>query len=102
VTQRVKFLKAWFRTPCTQVLEEYVGLLGAEGNRMENPTLFARSCNPRALGTGSVISTFSPVLNNTHGAVDSHLQSGANSLRAYLNLYDIGWDRIPEGHRGAE
>jgi alpha-galactosidase len=95
VTQRVKFLKAWFG-PRAPVLEEYVGLLGQK-EPDGKPYTFRAELYPRALGTGSVISTFSPVLNNTHAQWTAIYNQRQLAGGEYLNLYDIGWDN-PEGH----
>jgi alpha-galactosidase len=95
VTLRVKFLKAWFG-PAAPVLEEYVGLLGQKEPNGK-PYTFRVELYPRAIGTGAVISTFSPVLDKSHaGWTELYNQLGLASGE-YLNLYDVGWEN-PEGH----
>jgi alpha-galactosidase len=95
VTSRVKFLKAWFG-PHAPVLEEYVGLFGQKEPNGK-PYEFRVELFPRAIGTGAVVSTFSPVLNNNHAQWTAIYNQCRLAEGEYLNLYDIGWDN-PEGH----
>jgi alpha-galactosidase len=95
VTQRVKFLKAWFG-PRAPVLEEYVGLFGQKEPN-GTPYTFRVELYPRAIGTGAVVSTFSPVLNKSHVEWTAIYNQRRLADGEYLNLYDIGWDN-PEGH----
>ncbi|HVN81592.1 MAG TPA: glycoside hydrolase family 36 protein [Terriglobia bacterium] len=95
VTNRVKFLKAWFG-PSAPVLEEYVGLLGQKEPNGK-PYEFRAELFPRAIGTGAVVSTFSPVLNESHAQWTATYNKYRLAEGEYLNLYDIGWDN-PEGH----
>ena len=95
VTHRVKFLKAWFG-PRAPVLEEYVGLLGQKEPNGK-PYGFRVELFPRAIGTGAVVSTFSPELNNLHSQWTAIYNQRRLSEGDYLNLYDVGWDN-PEGH----
>ena len=95
VTQRVKFLKAWFG-PTAPVLEEYVGLLGQKEPNGK-PYTFRVELYPRAIGTGAVVSTFSPVLDKSHAAWTALYNRQGLASGEYLNLYDVGWDN-PEGH----
>ncbi len=95
VTQRVKFLKAWFG-PRAPVLEEYVGLFGQKEPN-GTPYGFRAELYPRAIGTGAVVSTFSPVLNKSHAEWTAIYNQRRLAEGEYLNLYDVGWDN-PEGH----
>ena len=95
VTQRVKFLKAWFG-PQAPVLEEYVGLFGQKEPNGK-PYGFRAELYPRAIGTGAVISTFTPALNKSHADWTAIYNQRQLAEGEYLNLYDIGWDN-PEGH----
>lgn len=95
VTERVKFLKAWFG-PTAPVLEEYVGLFGQKEPN-GTPYTFRVELYPRALGTGAVISTFSPVLGQSHAEWTAIYNQQGLAYGEYLNRYDIGWDN-PEGH----
>jgi alpha-galactosidase len=95
VTQRVKFLKAWFG-PHAPVLEEYVGLFGQKEPN-GTPYTFRVELYPRAIGTGAVVSTFSPVLNQTHAEWTAIYNQRRLAEGEYLNLYDVGWEN-PEGH----
>jgi alpha-galactosidase len=95
VTNRVKFLKAWFG-PSAPVLEEYVGLLGQK-EPSGKPYEFRAELFPRAIGTGAVVSTFSPVLNETHQQWTATYNKVRLAEGEYLNLYDVGWDN-PESH----
>ena len=95
VTHRVKFLKAWFG-PRAPVLEEYVGLFGQKEPNGK-PYGFRVELFPRAIGTGAVVSTFTPELNNLHSQWTSIYNQRRLSEGDYLNLYDVGWDN-PEGH----
>jgi alpha-galactosidase len=95
VTQRVKFLKAWFG-PRAPVLEEYVGLFGQKEPN-GTPYGFRAELYPRAIGTGAVVSTFSMVLNKSHAGWTAIYNQHRLAEGEYLNLYDVGWDN-PEGH----
>jgi alpha-galactosidase len=95
VTSRVKFLKAWFG-PRAPVLEEYVGLFGQKEPN-GTPYTLRVEVYPRAIGTGAVVSTFSPVLNKSHAAWTAIYNQRRLAEGEYLNLYDVGWDN-PEGH----
>jgi alpha-galactosidase len=95
VTQRVKFLKAWFG-PRAPVLEEYVGLFGQKEPN-GTPYSFRAELYPRAIGTGAVVSTFSPVLNKSHAEWTAIYNQRRLAEGEYLNLYDLAWDN-PEGH----
>jgi len=96
VTARVKFLKALLgaRSP---VLQEYVGLKGFyEHPYGEKPGLRV-DLYPRALGTGEVPSSFSPVLAKTHADWTAIYNAQRPAEGDYVNLYDIRWEN-PEGH----
>jgi alpha-galactosidase len=95
VTSRVKFLKAWFG-PRAPVLEEYVGLLGQKEPNGK-PYGFRVELFPRAIGTGAVISTFSPALNESHSQWTAIYNQQRLAEGEYLSLYNTGWDN-PEGH----
>jgi len=97
VTSRVKFLKAQLG-PHSPVLQEYVGLRGF----YDAPYLADRlkagvDLYPRAIGTGEVPSTFSPVLAKTHADWTAIYNTYRPAEGEYLNLYDIRWE-TPEGH----
>jgi len=64
---------------------------------MENPTLSRGAVPARPRDTARLISTFSPVLNNTHAQWTAIYNQRQLAEGEYLNLYDIGWDN-PEGH----
>lgn len=95
VTARVKFLKAMFG-PRSPVLQEYVGLLG-QREPNGTPYGFRVELFPRAIGTGQVVSTFSPMLGKSHARWVAIYNQHRPAEGEYLNLYDLRWEN-PEGH----
>ena len=96
VTARAKFLKALLgaRSP---VLEEYVGLKKFYEHPFGDNKVLRGELYPRALGTGMVPSSFSPVLAKTHADWTAIYNAQRPAEGEYLNLYDIRWEN-PEGH----
>ena len=96
VTARVKFLKALLG-PHSPVLQEYVGLKGFYEHPYGDQHVLRVDLYPRAIGTGEVPSSFSPVLAKPHAAWTAIYNAQRPAEGEYVNLYDIRWEN-PEGH----
>lgn len=96
VTARVKFLKALLG-PRSPVLQEYVGLKGFLEHPYGERAGLRVDLYPRAIGTGEVPSSFSPVLAKRHADWTAIYNAQRPAEGEYLNLYDIRWEN-PEGH----